>query len=219
MKKLSVLLLGLIGLAGCGNDVIKERLIETKTVTVSPTTDTSITNLIAEENEYRAKLAQAPLTQGLACTLYTVTGGDRIQASISGHNTLIGITSVATFLLQASFNQPDAPVSDGLNVLPTTLKNLYKNMYLLRCTGYIVVTTSDYYQFDLTSDDASVLYIDGAKLIDLDNSHAPTLGSATKNLKKGIHALKLDYAQTGSGQEALILNVNGSLLPSSVMYH
>lgn len=168
-----------------------------------------VANLLADENAYREGLGQTALTQGLSCTLYTVTGGDRIQASIAGHNTLTGITQVATFLLNAIINQPDSNTSQTLNVLPVALRSSYTNMYLLRCQGSVVVTQSDYVPFELTSDDGSVLYLDGAKVIDNDNNHGATLVQGTKYLRRGVHTIRLDYAQTGGGNQALVLTSSG----------
>lgn len=184
-----------------------------------PVVEDEVQKLINEENEYRLGLGQTALSSGLACTLYTITGGQRIQASIPGYNTLTGLTSVGTFLLKSPFNQPNGPISDGLSVLPNPLKTIYKNMYMLRCSGYIVVTKSDYYLFDLTSDDASLLYINGSKVIDNDNNHGAVNVSGMRYLRKGVHSFKLEYAQAGGGNQALVLKVDGSLLDPKYMVH
>lgn len=188
------------------------------TPTPIPPVQEAVNAVVDDENTYRLGLGQTMISEGLTCTLYTVTGGDRIQSSISGHNTLTGITSVATYLYKGLFNQPDSPVSDGMNVLPVPLRS-YTNMYLLRCTGYIVVTETNYYKFDLNSDDASLLYIDGSKLIDNDNNHGATLVSGTKYLRKGVHTFRLDYAQTGGGNQALQLTVGGASIDPIFYYH
>lgn len=178
-----------------------------------------VQNLLNDENDYREGLGQTALTSGLSCTLYTITGGDRIQASIAGHNTLTGITQVATFLFKGQFNQPDSPVSQTLNVLPAPLRPLYTNMILLRCQGQIVVRESDYIPFELTSDDGSVLYIDGAKVIDNDNAHGATLVSGMKYLRRGVHTFRLDFAQSGGGNQALVLTSGGSQIDPMYLAH
>lgn len=180
---------------------------------------TEIERLVADENDYRLGLGQTALTPGLSCTLYSITGGDRIQASIAGHNTLQGVTQRATFLLKDVINQPNTPVSEGMSVLPAPLRAVYKNMYLLRCQGQIVVTESGHYNFELTSDDASVLYIDGSKLIDNDNNHGSTMVAGSKYLRRGVHAFRLDYAQAGGGSQSLILTANGSLIDPAHYVH
>lgn len=177
-----------------------------------------ISNIIEDENDYRLGLGQTQLSEGLSCQLYTYSAGDRIQASIADHNTLQSLASVGTFLLKKEFNQAQSSVNEGMNILPTSMKNTYKTMYMVRCQGQVVITESDYHQFDLTSDDASVLYIDGAKVIDNDNAHGTTLKTASKFLRRGVHSFRVDYAQQG-GEQSLILNMNSELLKSERFFH
>lgn len=217
---LSVTLLTCISLVGCagpqGNRGADGVSVVSPPVVTAPS---AIDELIAEENDYRLSLGQTALTNGLSCTLYTVTGGDRIQSSIAGHNTLTGITTVGTFLLKSDIYQVDSPISDGMSVLPLALRNVYKNMYLLRCTGYLVVLNNGYYEFNLTSDDGSLLYINGSKIIDNDNNHGTTTVSASKSLRKGVHTIRLDYAQTGGGNQSLMLTSSGVAIPHELFYH
>lgn len=181
--------------------------------------DADIALVTDQENDYRLGLGQTMLTSGLSCTLYTITGGDRIQSSISGHNTLTGISQVATFLYAGLFAQPDSSTSTGLSVLPPALRPLYTNMYLLRCQGSIVVLDSDYYSFELTSDDGSLLYIDGAKVIDNDNNHGAITVSGMKYLRRGVHTIRLDYAQSGGGNQALVLTSGGLSIDPKFYLH
>lgn len=178
--------------------------------TPPPVLPTEIESLLKDENVYRLSLGQTALTQGLSCALFSTTGGDRIQATSGGHTTLQGLSQVATFLLNKVLNQPETPVSDGMNVLPAALRSLYTNAYLLRCQGQLVVTSTDYYTFNLNSDDASVLYLDGAKVIDNDNAHGPTVIIGQRFMRRGVHSFRLDYAQTGGGTQALVLKAGTS---------
>lgn len=175
--------------------------------------------MLRAENDYRQGLGQTQLSAGLSCTLYVISGGDRIQSSISGHNTLTGLQAVGGFLYRGSFDQPDTPISEGMNVLPSALRNIYKNMYLLRCAGQIVVLETNYYNFALNSDDASVLYVDGAKIIDNDNNHGTTLVAGQKYLRRGVHTIRLDYAQTGGGNQSLQLTSNGWSINPILYFH
>lgn len=175
--------------------------------------------LVDDENDYRLGLGQSVISSGLGCTLSTVTGGDRIQATIAGHNTLTGIVQVATYLFKGTFNQPDTSSSNGMNVIPSALRSLYTNLYLLRCQGQVVITESNYHSFELSSDDASVLYIDNTKIIDNDNGHGITTVSGQRYLRRGVHIFRLDYAQTGAGNQALILKMNDQTVNPLLWYH
>jgi hypothetical protein len=213
----TTLVMCLLMLSACASEFDITTSPNTPTV---PTTgvDADIASILADENAYRLGLGQTMLSRGLSCTLYTTTGGDRIQSSIAGHNTLQGLTNVGSFLLNSIIQQPDSPSSEGMNVLPPALRSMYKNMYLLRCMGSIVVTETNYYNFELYSDDASVLYLDGSKLLDNDNAHGITLVSGTKYLRRGVHTIRLDYAQIG-GRQALVLRAGGMTIDPKYLVH
>lgn len=174
--------------------------------------------LVADENSYRLGLGQTELSPGLSCVLYTTTGGDRIQASVAGHNTLTGITQVATFLFQGVFNQVDSLSSTKLNILPVALQPLYQNNILLRCQGQIVILNTGYQKFDLSSDDGSNLYIDGVLTVMNDNAHASQTVSGQRYMRRGVHTFRLDFSQE-QGYQELILNMNGSSINPNLYQH
>lgn len=222
MKKLLLLTsIVILSLVGCGDGPKGDKgdTIVVSPSPVVPEEQAEIDAIVLDENTYRLGLGQTVLTSGLSCSLSTFTAGDRIQASIVGHNTLSGLSQVATFLLKSEFNQPDAPITSGVSALPEPFKSIYLTKYLLRCQGQVVIIQTGYHSFDLLSDDASVLYIDGAKIIDNDLAHGSTLVSAQKYLRKGVHTFRLDYAEIGAGNMSLRLNHNGTLLQSNVFFH
>src|ERR1019366_8511344 len=75
-----------------------------------------ISKLVAEENDYRAQIGQDLLTSGLTCTLYTVPNTTTTIASAV-------LTTVGSYGYDGVFNQPNAPVTDGLNILPIGLRD------------------------------------------------------------------------------------------------
>lgn len=180
--------------------------------------------LVLDENLYRLSLGQTILSSGLSCTLSTFTSGDRIQSSIAGHNTFAGLSQKLSFLYSGqdastTFQQNNSSASEGLNLLPSNVRMSYLNMFLVRCQGQLVITESGLYNFELYSDDASLLYINGSKLIDNDNAHGITLVTGSKVLRKGVHTFRLDYAQSGAGSQALILRANGVSIPPKYFFH
>jgi hypothetical protein len=219
MKTTTILsLIAILCLTACGSEC-KTTPGPTAALTADQLNAADIAGLVADENAYRESLGQTALTQGLSCTVYTVTGGQYIQNDSTHTPTLTGISQAATFLSDGQFQQPNASVNDGLNVLPAAIRPNFINLFMLRCTGYVVVQTTGYVNFDLYSDDGSVLYLDGARLIDNDGNHGITEKSNQKNLRRGVHAFRLDFAQTGSGAQALILNANGSAIPAVNFQH
>lgn len=184
---------------------------------VSPpaTTDPSdIELLVADENDYRLLLGQTALTRGLSCSLQTF-------ASVTNMSTFTALATVGSFLLDLPTNyQAESDRSTGLAILPVGMQSYYKNNNTrLICQGQVVVTETAYYQFDLTSDDGSELYLDGSKLIaDPSPTHGTNTRSASKFLRRGVHAFRFDYVQVG-GAQSLSLQANGGYIPAANFYH
>lgn len=215
MKKgISLLIVSLI-LGACAKDKYVY-LQGDPTITPPVTEQNKVDAVIVDENQHRFLNGQTLLTQGLICSLYTITGG---QTILTGANQITGKTLIGTYTYKGTFNQSSVGVNEGLNVLPEPFKSTYKQMLYLTCSGQIVVTQSAYYEFSLASDDGSLLYIDGTLLLNNDGNHGVTIKSGTKYLKKGIHSFKLDYAESGSGSLALTLTSNSALVDSMYFYH
>ncbi|CAB4125655.1 PA14 domain containing protein [uncultured Caudovirales phage] len=222
MKHLLVLSALGLALASCGQN--GSNGIDGKNFIPAPTTpivqdlvQEDIDSIISFKNTYRVETGNTPLGTGLMCQVFTFTSGDRIQASIAGHNTLAGLVSVGYFEYKGLFNQPDSSSSLGNNVLPQPFKGLYKNNYLLRCQGQIVIQESGYHKFEANTDDASVLYIDGSVTIDNDNAHGITSKSNMKLLERGVHSFRLDYAQ-GNGNQALVIKMDEASIDARLYY-
>ena len=66
------------------------------------------------------------------------------------------------------------------------------------------------YQFVLTSDDGSILYIDDRVVIDNDGMHEPQTESKAITLSGGIHRIRVSYFQGPRFQVALVLSVKGT---------
>lgn len=222
MKLLSVLLLSLC-IVGCG----KKTETKTQFVTQYVHDNTPIDNvqrLIDDENEYRLGLGQSALTQGLSCNVQAVSSGQWLSNSSPGYNAGQGVVTVTgtnyTFLLTHEVNQPDALSGSTNMVLPSAIANLFASInYRIGCAGHIVVTETGYYLFDLSSDDGSILTIDNVQVVNNDGSHGITSKQGTRFLREGVHTMNLLYAQTGSGNFALILKANNQVIPGSVFYH
>lgn len=167
--------------------------------------------LVAMENRYRDAIGQQPIVEGLACTLYTVpnTATQIVGASL---------TTIGTFTHKNVINQADSPTTSGHSLLPANLRSVYQTWYVVKCSGYIVVSDDNWHQFDLTSDDGSRLTLDGTLLINHDGMHGVSTKSASKFLKYGLHTVLVEYLQ-GNGNQALSVKMDGSLLQSERFYH
>jgi hypothetical protein len=159
--------------------------------------------IASQYNQFREAEGQEDIIPGLDCTLYTIP---QTTTAIIGAT----ITNMGAFEYLGVFNQPNVSVSQGFNVLPLSLQPVYQTWYIVKCTGYVSIGASGWYEFDTTSDDGSNLYIDGVH-----GSH--TVVNA-KFLQANIHSFELDFMQA-NGNEMLIVNLNGNLLPSQILYH
>jgi len=170
-----------------------------------------IQQLVAEQNAYRSQVGQEPLVPGLDCTLYTVP---QTTTAIIGAT----LTNVGSFGFTGVFNQLNGPVTAGLNILPLGLKAVYQSWYVVKCTGQYVSSDSNWHSFQLSSDDGSNLYFNGGIVINNDGLHGVQTVSGTKFIEYGFYTFELDFFQA-SGNEALVLNMDGALLDNTHYYH
>ena len=80
--------------------------------------------------------------------------------------------------------------------------------FALTFNGYIRIPEDGLYVFYLSSNDGSVLYLDGTLLIDNDFPHGNIEINGTMALKAGFHKIKLGYFQQG-GRKNLKLSWKG----------
>ena len=74
--------------------------------------------------------------------------------------------------------------------------------------GFLPISKAGKYSFRLSSDDGSMLYLDGKKLIDNDGIHPNTAKEASINLTPGMHAIRVNWFEKG-GEEVLALDWAG----------
>ena len=76
--------------------------------------------------------------------------------------------------------------------------------------AYIEIPEDGFYEFYTISDDGSVLWIDGQKLVNNDGGHAAIKASNIIALKKGVHQLNVSYIEDYEGSSLEIgMSVQG----------
>lgn len=68
-------------------------------------------------------------------------------------------------------------------------------------SGYIRIPSTGIYAFRTVSDDGSVLYIDGHKVVDNDGGHAAVAATGLIPLSEGFHSYRILYFEDYEGQE------------------
>ena len=74
--------------------------------------------------------------------------------------------------------------------------------------GFLPIKRAGKYSFRLSSDDGSMLFLDGKKLIDNDGVHPNTAKEASTQPQPGMHAIRVNWFEKG-GEEVLTLDWAG----------
>jgi hypothetical protein len=190
-----------------------------------PTVDpiqAQINTLVAEENKWRESQGQTELSQGLSCSVQAISAGQYLSSSSPGYTAAQAIVLAGSSypFLGSNFDQPNSGAGPNSVITDPYIQSLFtSNNYRISCLGQLVVLEDGYHGFTMSSDDGSILTIDGAQVINNDANHGVVTVSGTKLLRAGVHTFSLLYAQSGGGNFALVLNMNGSVLPAANLYH
>jgi hypothetical protein len=208
MKNFSFLL---VFLAACGKEpVVYTAVSSAPEAPVEQSIQDDIDDIVEAQNSYRDALGQSLLTQGLNCTLHNAASPD-LDVSFG--------STAYSYSMQKPFNQPSIPGSQPTSILPDILAPLYVNKnYSVRCQGFLVVTESDMYSFELNSDDGSRLYINGSLVIDNEGAHGMLKKAGVISLLRGVHSLRIDYSQSAGGQQGLVFTSEGEVVDNIYFY-
>ncbi len=103
----------------------------------------------------------------------------------------------------------------SLNVPPRNFREGFPGVterwewFAIEYTGKFWVDNAALYRFSLTADDAGILYIDGHEVVDNDGIHPPRIRTGRRELKRGVHTMRVEYMQGPADQVALVLEIAG----------
>ncbi len=135
--------------------------------------------------------------------------------------------------LKVQYHEPAGKISMATLEEPTTSIGIAravslesaqrKDRFAFRFEGVIKIDNNAIYNWTLASDDGSKLFIDDELTIDNDGDHGTVEKEGKTALKKGFHKIRVDYFDSGGGNELkLYIQVPGGVkmeLPSSILYH
>ena len=123
---------------------------------------------------------------GFFASYYNVTNSGNVPD-------FTGLTPVAT-RVDATIDFPDDSngFEPGVAGLDTTDSGA-------EWTGLLDIATAGSYTFQTTSDDGSLLYVDGTQIVNDDGSHAMQTATGSVNLTPGEHVVTVEYVQSGGG--------------------
>src|SRR5262249_24558723 len=75
------------------------------------------------------------------------------------------------------------------------------NDYAIKFEGVFRAVREGNYRFFLTSDDGSLLHIDGKQIVENDGIHPPKSASGEVKLTAGVHQVVVAFQQAGGGAE------------------
>ena len=148
-----------------------------------------------EKTEYSPATTAAPSNPGLKATWYDFKG--KTCAEIAA-----------------------APVKKTYRVEDVTIPKGVKSFIIgLTYKGYINIPEDGIYSFYLSSDDGSMLYINGKQVIDNDGLHAPGEVTGQAALKQGYHPIEVQYFDHGGGSINLkVCGNDGKEIPFTYLY-
>jgi hypothetical protein len=95
-------------------------------------------------------------------------------------------------------------------------------VFAFNFTGYIDVPSDGQYTFYTSSDDGSLLYIDGVLVVNNDQQHGIENRSGTIGLKAGKHAISVGYFQQYQGKVLTVSyegpGISKQVIPASALY-
>jgi hypothetical protein len=95
--------------------------------------------------------------------------------------------------------------------------------FVLRFEGFVRIEKDGMYEFHLTSDDGSKLWLNGVELINNDGDHGMEAKSGKVLLRKGLHAIKIHYFDSGGGNGLKLEYTQPDAvrreIPTSSFYH
>ncbi len=93
------------------------------------------------------------------------------------------------------------PISSGTVDTVAIPGGVRESNFAVLYNGYIKIKEQGLYTFSTTSDDGSVLLIDGRIVVNNDGRHAPIEKSGFVSLDAGYHTFKVMFFQAGGGME------------------
>ncbi len=125
--------------------------------------------------------------------------------------------------MNMSVFQANTPMNRGVTDMVNTSVKLRKEKYGLVFEGFIKIEKTAGYTFFTTSDDGSILEIDGQLIVNNDGNHGFEEKEGKCFLEKGYHMIKLSYFDSGGGNNLLFsyqpIGQTKTEVPSTVLFH
>lgn len=149
-----------------------------------------VTNRAAQQSLVTILLQRIPDLPGAGDETIRVTPGLAVDF-FAPHQTNVAIETLEPLQPQASGTATAIVIDQPILT--------QRDAFALRFRGHLQIPISGEYQFFLSSDDGSRMYLDGELLINHDGLHEMTEKQATATLAAGLHPLTVTYYDNGGG--------------------
>eukprot|EP00971_Amphidinium_carterae_P018669 368140-Amphidinium_carterae.1 len=95
-------------------------------------------------------------------------------------------------------NRVDASISYSATGGKWTGLDLHDN-YAARWTGFLKIKSGGTYTFQTTSDDGSMLYINGTEIVNNDGPHGMVTKTGQLYMDAGLYSVVVEYYEWGGG--------------------
>ena len=116
-----------------------------------------------------------------------------------------------------------SPVKKGVALNISEAVKQRPEKYALKFNGFVKINEDAVFTFSTRSDDGSKLFIDDVEIVNNDGEHGLVEKSGTAALKKGYHRIRVEYFDSGGGNELKVFwqsdDAGKELLPASVLFH
>jgi hypothetical protein len=111
---------------------------------------------------------------------------------------------IGTYFREANWQQPAFTVIDStiaMHELQSRFEAFGPNPFSVSWRGFLAVEKEGRYDFATRSDDASLLFVDGALIVDNGGTHGPWPRVGTVVLSAGFHPVELKFQQFGGSYD------------------
>lgn len=137
-------------------------------------------------------------------------GLDASYYALSGPNTMPDYDAMSPYLTNVVINLDYASTNGNFGT-STRADNVGASYQ-----GFVRIPEVGAYRFYTTSDDGSLLFIDGQLVVDNDGTHGMAEQWGTIALQPGLHAIRVDFFEAGGGA-GLIVEYEGATLDRMVI--
>lgn len=117
----------------------------------------------------------------------------------------------------------EKPARTGVAEVISLAPKQRPDKFAFEFNGFVKITKSDVYDFYTSSDDGSKLFIDGKLVVDNDGEHGDSEKTGKVALKKGFHSIKVQYFDSGGGNDLKVLmqssEADKKIIPQAVLFH